>query len=218
MQQPNPHIPDSSNSNGHPLDKSSGPKRDDDKPENFYPITWRVIGGGVRMSGERKICDAFAAGYCKYGDDCKFAHETDIEMDRYGYLKLTSGAAVPANRNGVRTSGASERFSGSTQERVQTPDRIISRPKTARARPTPPELSSTELLDVESREKRTTLHVPRDVIEDACCSKGDDDTNGGLRHPTSPCLPHRRTRSMVGLVSPLSVVPATTPVNFSAEF
>ena len=133
----------------------------------------------------------------------------------YGYLKLTSGATVPADRNGVRTSGASERFSGSTQERVQTPDRIISRPKTARARPTPPEPSSTELLDVESREKRTTLHVPRDVIEDACCSKGDDETNGGLRHPTSPCLPHRRTRSMVGLVSPLSVVPATTPVNVS---
>ncbi|KAF9238565.1 hypothetical protein BU15DRAFT_62528 [Melanogaster broomeanus] len=38
----------------------------------FFPITWRVIGGGVMMGGER---------HCKYGDDCKLAHETELEAD-----------------------------------------------------------------------------------------------------------------------------------------
>lgn len=40
-QQPNPCIADS------PV-----PKYDDGNTENFYPITWRVIGGGVMMGGE----------------------------------------------------------------------------------------------------------------------------------------------------------------------
>jgi len=150
---------------------------------------------------------------------------TTSSLTENGYLKLTAAAAVPADtRDGaVRLSGAGERFSsgsGSAQEQVQTPpDRIIPRPKITRARPTiPPEPPSTEQpLDVGSREKRTTLYVPPgDGIEDARCSEGGCDETGGLRHPTLTCLPHRRTRSMVGLVSPLStIVPATTPTNVS---
>jgi len=144
---------------------------------------------------------------------------TTPSLTENGYLKLT-----PADRDGaVRISSAGERLgSGSAQVQVQVqtpPDRIISRPKITRTRPTiPPEPLSTELppLDVGSREKRTSLYVPPDGIEGARCSKGDGEI-GGLRHPASTChLPHRRTRSMVGLVSPMStIVPATTPANVS---
>lgn len=67
-------------------------KKNDCKSKDFYPITWRVIGGGVMMGGERTICDAFVAGRCRDGDDCKFAHETELEMDR----ELgASGARMP---------------------------------------------------------------------------------------------------------------------------
>ncbi|KAI6016244.1 hypothetical protein EDC04DRAFT_2749651, partial [Pisolithus marmoratus] len=57
-------------------------KKHDCQSKDFYPITWRVIGGGVMMGGERKICDAFIAGHCEDGEDCKFAHETALETDR----------------------------------------------------------------------------------------------------------------------------------------
>lgn len=42
--------------------------------QNYYPITWRVIGGGVMMSGQREICRDYLAGHCVDGDDCRFAH------------------------------------------------------------------------------------------------------------------------------------------------
>ncbi|TFY69467.1 hypothetical protein EVJ58_g362 [Rhodofomes roseus] len=41
---------------------------------NYYPITWRVIGGGVMMSGRREVCQEFMAGRCHDGIDCKDAH------------------------------------------------------------------------------------------------------------------------------------------------
>ncbi|KAI0696432.1 hypothetical protein BC835DRAFT_865500 [Cytidiella melzeri] len=41
---------------------------------NYYPITWRVIGGGVMMSGAREICQDYMAGACNEGVDCKFSH------------------------------------------------------------------------------------------------------------------------------------------------
>ncbi|KZT64276.1 hypothetical protein DAEQUDRAFT_769839 [Daedalea quercina L-15889] len=48
---------------------------------NFYPITWRVIGGGVMMGGKREICQDFMAGHCHEGTDCKLAHPGDDEAD-----------------------------------------------------------------------------------------------------------------------------------------
>ncbi|KAI0795206.1 hypothetical protein BC629DRAFT_1505973 [Irpex lacteus] len=50
--------------------------RDSGKGErgNYYPITWRVIGGGVMMSGPREICQDYMAGCCHEGVDCKFSH------------------------------------------------------------------------------------------------------------------------------------------------
>ncbi len=32
--------------------------------KNFYPVTWRVVGGGVMMSGKRTLQDTF------YGRSC----------------------------------------------------------------------------------------------------------------------------------------------------
>jgi hypothetical protein len=65
------------------------------KARNYYPITWRVIGGGVMMGGYSMYsivsssyfidtcptglpCKAFAAGYCPDGNDCRLAHETEV--------------------------------------------------------------------------------------------------------------------------------------------
>ncbi len=64
------------------------------KKNNFFPVTWRVVGGGVMMSGKRtltlspscrriviltntragEVCESFMAGHCPDGGDCRFAH------------------------------------------------------------------------------------------------------------------------------------------------
>ncbi|KAI6124125.1 hypothetical protein EV401DRAFT_1944335 [Pisolithus croceorrhizus] len=80
-------------------------RTNDCRSKDFYPITWRVIGGGVMMGGERRICDAFIAGRCRDGDDCKFAHETELETDPNG---------IPAARESVRE--ASRRGMKNTRE------------------------------------------------------------------------------------------------------
>ncbi|RPD77928.1 hypothetical protein L226DRAFT_568908 [Lentinus tigrinus ALCF2SS1-7] len=50
------------------------------KKSNFYPVTWRIVGGGVMMSGKREVCENFMAGHCPDGADCRFAHpETNEE-------------------------------------------------------------------------------------------------------------------------------------------
>ncbi|TCD70410.1 hypothetical protein EIP91_003491 [Steccherinum ochraceum] len=59
------------------LPKDSASCSDRAKKE-FYPISWRVIGGGVMMGGRRDVCQDFLRGYCPEGADCKFAHP-----DRY---------------------------------------------------------------------------------------------------------------------------------------
>jgi hypothetical protein len=64
--------------------------------KGFFPISWRVIGGGVMMGGKSTYmrpsvesdvtylgrhqgppCQAFLAGRCADGDDCKFSHDVD---------------------------------------------------------------------------------------------------------------------------------------------
>ncbi|KAI0786229.1 hypothetical protein C8Q75DRAFT_286865 [Abortiporus biennis] len=60
--------------------KESNAKRTEHNGKReFYPITWRVIGGGVKMSGEREVCRDFIMGRCLEGDDCKYAHPGQYE-------------------------------------------------------------------------------------------------------------------------------------------
>lgn len=69
------------------------------KARNYYPITWRVIGGGVMMGGYRLPCKAFAAGYCPDGNDCRLAHETEVWTSENGVVQLktqTSATSVAA--------------------------------------------------------------------------------------------------------------------------
>ncbi|KII83021.1 hypothetical protein PLICRDRAFT_494611 [Plicaturopsis crispa FD-325 SS-3] len=49
------------------------------KKRDIYPITWRVIGGGVMMSGSRPehLCKRFTEGFCDQGDDCPFFHDLE---------------------------------------------------------------------------------------------------------------------------------------------
>lgn len=54
-----------------------------ERRDNFYPIMWRVIGGGVMMGGQREVCQAFLAGQCPEGPDCKFAHPLDEDEEPY---------------------------------------------------------------------------------------------------------------------------------------
>ncbi|KAH7914248.1 hypothetical protein BJ138DRAFT_433902 [Hygrophoropsis aurantiaca] len=63
---------------------------EDAKARDYYPIPWRVVGGGVMMGGDRPRCKAYSTGYCKHGDDCKFAHEIDLETYSNGIVQLKS--------------------------------------------------------------------------------------------------------------------------------
>ncbi|KAH9980155.1 hypothetical protein BGW80DRAFT_483414 [Lactifluus volemus] len=45
-----------------------------DHERDVFPITWRVIGGGVMMGGQREVCHRFMDGVCQDGDDCPYAH------------------------------------------------------------------------------------------------------------------------------------------------
>ncbi|KAL1950690.1 hypothetical protein VTO73DRAFT_5814 [Trametes versicolor] len=60
----------------------------EDQKTNFYPVTWRVVGGGVTLGGKREVCENFMMGRCSEGVDCKYAHpETNEDEDDsvYGY-------------------------------------------------------------------------------------------------------------------------------------
>lgn len=66
------------------------------KARDYYPITWRVIGGGVMMG---LPCKAFAAGYCPDGNNCRLAHETEVWTSKNGVVQLktqTSATSVAA--------------------------------------------------------------------------------------------------------------------------
>jgi hypothetical protein len=49
-------------------------KADEEGERNMYPITWRVIGGGVMMGGQREVCPRSKDGVCPDSDDCPYAH------------------------------------------------------------------------------------------------------------------------------------------------
>jgi len=59
-----------------PYDLPAKPLSDieEKKKRGFYPISWRVIGGGVMMSGKH-VCPSYLTGRCGKGDDCPFSHE-----------------------------------------------------------------------------------------------------------------------------------------------
>lgn len=69
------------------------------KAHDYYPITWRVIGGGVMMGIP---CKAFAAGYCPNGNNCKQAHETEAWTSENDIVELktqtsATSVAVPSS-------------------------------------------------------------------------------------------------------------------------
>ncbi|KAI9058257.1 hypothetical protein FKP32DRAFT_1582082 [Trametes sanguinea] len=62
---------------------------------NFYPVTWRVVGGGVTLGGQREICENFMAGRCTEGADCRYAHpDTSEEECVFGYPEPPMFSAV----------------------------------------------------------------------------------------------------------------------------
>lgn len=75
--------PSSAHSSQFPSDLPAKPLSviEEKKKHGFYPISWRVIGGGVMMSGKREPCRSYAAGHCEKGDDCPFAHDSESDSD-----------------------------------------------------------------------------------------------------------------------------------------
>jgi len=75
--------PSSAHSSQLPSDLPAKPLSviEEKKKHGFYPISWRVIGGGVMMSGKREFCHSYAAGHCDRGDDCSFAHDSESDDD-----------------------------------------------------------------------------------------------------------------------------------------
>ncbi|KAG1748569.1 hypothetical protein EDB19DRAFT_210775 [Suillus lakei] len=69
------------------------------KARDYYPITWRVIGGGVMMGGYRLPCKAFAAGYCPHGTDCRLAHETEPRASENGVVQLKTQTSAASCGN-----------------------------------------------------------------------------------------------------------------------
>ncbi|KAI8994203.1 hypothetical protein BD414DRAFT_411800 [Trametes punicea] len=66
--------------------------------KNFYPVTWRVVGGGVTLGGKREICENFMAGRCTEGADCRFAHPDTTSGDEeyvVGYPEPLMFSPVP---------------------------------------------------------------------------------------------------------------------------
>jgi hypothetical protein len=76
-----------------------GSKVDEELERNIYPITWRVIGGGVMMGGEStyfirvltlcpltcpkgEACPRYKDGACPESDDCPYAHPWDGTLGR----------------------------------------------------------------------------------------------------------------------------------------
>ncbi|KAI0344401.1 hypothetical protein BDW22DRAFT_1354428 [Trametopsis cervina] len=58
------------------VDNPHSPSTAKQDRRNYYPISWRVVSGGVMMSGPREICQDYMAGRCADGLDCKFSHPT----------------------------------------------------------------------------------------------------------------------------------------------
>lgn len=86
----------------HDLEKGKKARKADNQEElkarDYYPITWRVIGGGVMMG---LPCKALAAGYCPDGNNCRLAHETEVWTSENSVLQLktrtsATSAAAPS--------------------------------------------------------------------------------------------------------------------------
>ncbi|KAI0826853.1 hypothetical protein BC628DRAFT_1319338 [Trametes gibbosa] len=78
-------------------DASSCTKITQDKSKkNFHPVTWRVVGGGVTLGGQREVCKDFRAGHCPEGSDCKYAHPDPSEdvCAVYSYSEPTSFSPI----------------------------------------------------------------------------------------------------------------------------
>ncbi|KAG1766176.1 hypothetical protein EDD22DRAFT_878763 [Suillus occidentalis] len=79
------------------------------KARDYYPITWRVIGGGVMMGGYRLPCKAFAAGYCPDGNDCRLAHETEVWTSENGVVQLKTQTSATCPKPSLDSSTESQR-------------------------------------------------------------------------------------------------------------
>ncbi|KAH7927807.1 hypothetical protein BV22DRAFT_1127120 [Leucogyrophana mollusca] len=180
---------------------------EDSKAKDYYPITWRVVGGGVMMGGNRQMCKAYTGGYCKYGDDCKFAHETELETYPDGLVQLKS-----------------RRKQSSATQKALIAQALVEVSQTGAFRPSPVR---------RERKKKTGKHPP---VSEATCEPGPhkndpevtekapttlDEQGENVKEagvetdvhvlPTSPAQ-HRRSRSMTIPSSP----PAASNI-FSAE-
>ncbi|KAF9220903.1 hypothetical protein BS17DRAFT_786155 [Gyrodon lividus] len=177
-------------------------KYDDCKARDFYPVTWRVIGGGVMMGGERKICSAFVEGHCKYGDDCKLAHETELGADPDGFMEPTIGSVGESQKMPY------EPTRGRTLQKIPRSNRPHKR-KSVKARS--PE--ANRLLDAPPTGHDMRAPNVTSLGETARApNKSGEKEVASPRSPALISLPHRRTRSM-SMLTP----PHVTPCHYASD-
>ncbi|KAG8214529.1 hypothetical protein J3R82DRAFT_9588 [Butyriboletus roseoflavus] len=175
-----------------PMDATLPPKPlsryEECRTKDFYPIAWRVIGGGVMMGGQRQICPAFATtGHCNYGNDCKLAHETELQTDQVGFIE-------PKNETLGNAEGLLHQpVKGTTPKRLQG-RKFIKVPS--------PEAQQRENFP------STTPHPHRPNVPALEVKKDNEVVVPPARDaPTSPV--HRRTQSMSMVLTPPSPVETT---------
>ncbi|KAH0831984.1 hypothetical protein J3R83DRAFT_12883 [Lanmaoa asiatica] len=205
-------------------------KYDDSRAKDFYPITWRVIGGGVMMGGQSEstharsraraewgpgqICPAFAAGHCKYGNDCKLAHETELETDR-------ECCGVFDGRDLTRAHLSKVGFIEPKSETVQNAEGSPQKPTKGTTSKRSQRRKSTKVPSSETQRGEifpsTTPHPRRPTLEgvETTGKKVNEVVVPSARDaPTSPV--RRRTRSMsMVLTSPPPL--DTAHPNYAAE-
>ncbi|EKM51695.1 uncharacterized protein PHACADRAFT_101586 [Phanerochaete carnosa HHB-10118-sp] len=164
-----------------------------EKRSNYYPITWRVIGGGVMMGGQREVCQASLSGECSVGPDCKFSHPLQEDKELHGLPDAFSPSHYDSTKHFSRISPV---CLGHPVMHCQAPTPLPREMKVSASGST-----IIEVQNIPGAESAvldgSTLLPRRDVVE--------DDTNAPTADAPSTeyALPSART-----IVRPVSTPPA----------
>ncbi|KAF7799715.1 hypothetical protein EIP86_010957 [Pleurotus ostreatoroseus] len=206
----------------------------DNGRSNFYPITWRVIGGGVLMSGSRKdslshssvqklitplisqgdVCQAFLAGRCNEGLDCRFSHPSISDELEHPIVYVPPPSAEPyfpladqwspvsplcispfTVSHMVPPSPITEDGHEDIAEKLPTTDTLVSRP-------------ACKYLPIRVLLDGNTLS-PRDPLSSD--DLDDDDGSSPLDNSTSPESSLEDNIGARGIIRPVSTPPYTSP-------
>jgi hypothetical protein len=102
---------------------------EENRKKGYFPISWRVIGGGVTLGGKRMricrfhqsfsdidlgpTCPSYIDGHCKEGDDCKLSHDDpEVHDDGSNSLAVTLDASGEVSTPSASTADESQNGKG----------------------------------------------------------------------------------------------------------